>query len=307
MNAAWTLAPGEDWVQAEPAGGDWCRLVSDGLHRLDDDVPILLELPPDWSAAPASALALHDTAGARWRLLPAAAHHARLQSLADCRAELQQRWRMVLAGWLADSVLHELRNPLNALVLQRDLLERGLMQVVSRGTADAASLEKSLSRLVVIRERLQELHVRQNVAVGLWLVQEQPAAPAAQPLLGTLEQLVRVLRSRCSQAEVRLEGEFPAVPEGAALPVAPALPLVMAALLCLAADRADATAVSFDARLVGKDLQLRLPVVVPAGSLAALLGLKTEAGLRGCIATMIDAPLDLRFTPGLLQVSMALR
>jgi signal transduction histidine kinase len=194
------------WLRAPLPDAPLCRAQPDHLARVCSHetlaaTPALLAAlcAP---ATPGAMLLAYDSSGAAWRLLhagDAAQPLWRVQALAESRARLHQRLRGVLAQQLLECVLHELRNPLNALGLHADLIARLL------GGGDPAAAPRALSSVEVIKERLGELRRRQDAALALWL--GDPAQPGGAALAPLVEHSLRLLRGHASLHQVRLHGE----------------------------------------------------------------------------------------------------
>ncbi len=154
-------------------------------------------------AAAGEMLVAYDSSGEAWRLRHAgAAGEMRLwqaQSVNDSRARLYSTLRGLLAQRLTECVLHELRNPLNALSLHADLLARLLLE--------GAQVERSLPSVEVIRHRVGDLRKRQDAAVMLWLGDAALAEAAGSDLAEIVDSSLRLLRGHLALQEVRLRSE----------------------------------------------------------------------------------------------------
>lgn len=176
------------------------RLLREG-HPLAASPALLAQL-----AAPGQAgatIAAWDSSGTAWRLRRAAVDAVqplwRIQSIDDSRERLLVALRGLLGRRLTGSVLHELRGPLNALSLHRDLIER-----VLAGGDLAASAPRLQGSAGVIRERLRDLAQRQDAAVALWLGEPVPGGVELKRLV---EDSLRLLRGHLSLQEVLLRSE----------------------------------------------------------------------------------------------------
>lgn len=240
MTATEMLAPAAGRL---PAHWHTAAMPEAALYRLEAgrlvcgaaDAPIALtealyaSLPESASTATLAA----SGGGVLWRLRPVSTGAAplwQLQSLDESRRLLGLRLRAVLASRLSTQILHDLRNPMNALSLHADLLAR-LLEVPQ-------GVERAGGSLKVVRERLKDLSARQTEMVSLWLspIDADVRELGLQPLI---EDTLRMMRSHFSLRELRvhcaglerLEG-WPRVRFGARVR------LVLIALLLLASDQA---------------------------------------------------------------------
>jgi signal transduction histidine kinase len=184
-----------------------------------------------------------DKNAAYWRLRRLPGWPADLwlvQSLAESRRLLLQNFRAVLASRLASSLLHELRNPLNALGLQSDLLTRML-----KPAATPEAVAQAAGRVSQMKERLRDLLDRQNSMAGLWLSEPADAPPLDLPLL--LDETLRLLRSYGSQREVRMQAQdLPALGSGTLRLDSMTFRIVLLAIGVLAVDSAATSSIGGD-------------------------------------------------------------
>ena len=183
------------------------------------------------SAASNVVVFAEDPQGDPWRLRRVANSDCfEVQSLAASRRGCLQQLRSILAAQLSGSLLHELRNPLNALGLQCDLLGRALASPLALD-----SQTQLVARVAQMRERLRHLLENQNALVASWLAELDPSITAEPSAV--IEDALRLLRSYGSQREVQLRGEqLEALAAIGPLPDALRLRLVITALAVLAVD-----------------------------------------------------------------------
>lgn len=181
------------------------RLIRGERHESIPASPTLLARL-NRPAAVGEVLVAYDTSGEAWRLRHAgdagAGAETRLwlaQAVNDSRARLFSTLRGVLAAQLTECVLHELRNPLNALSLHADLMARVL--------AGGGAVERALPSIEVIKQRVGDLRRRQDAAVALWL--GDPAQPemASAELRAVVDDSLRLVRGHLALQEVRLRSE----------------------------------------------------------------------------------------------------
>lgn len=284
------------WLEAPMPDAAACLALPDRLVRLDHApvsvTPQLLQALTAGGAAGRILLA-GDSSGETWRLrhdgTAGTAQLWRLQSLPDSRLQLFLRLRGVLAPELAGRVQHELRNPLNALSLHADLIDR----LLQKDGGGAAALAPSVA---VIRQRLRELERRQDAALALWLAPPE-AAEAPQSLRGAVDEALRLLRGHLSQQNVRVHGEHLAPLDAVRLrgPAAPVQLSLIALLLMAAAGAREYPAADGGARIdltgAGGALELQAP----------LDGRPLGGALGDCGTTEVLAGLALLLEPaGLL-------
>ncbi|MDB5987090.1 MAG: sensor histidine kinase [Nevskia sp.] len=229
----------QHWLAAALPWAQVCQLQGSGLLQLASGATTKVSAPLRQAlqdtAATARTIVVVDKAGAPWRLRRAAGKPSDLwllQSLVDSRRIALQNFRSAFAARLADSLLHELRNPLNALGLQCDLLGRTL-----KISTNADVLAQVTGRVSQMKERLRDLLERQNSMVGLWL---SAADPEVRLELATLvDETLRLLRSYGSQREVRLQADDLAALRDVATPGdGVAIRIVLIAIGLLAIDSA---------------------------------------------------------------------
>jgi signal transduction histidine kinase len=185
-----------------------------------------------------------DSSGEPWRLRRCGLGQGpamwRFQSLEHSRCRLAERLRMALAPRLAAQVLHELRNPMNAMSLHADLLVRTVAKAedpVQRARAEAS--------VQVIRARLADLNQRQDAMVALWLTLAQSGtmAPAGQTLSAVVENALQLLRGLYALHGVMLRTEnLDRITAIADRPASQHFQLVLIALLTAACETAAAHA-----------------------------------------------------------------
>jgi len=195
------------WREAPLPGAALLLARRDRLIRADRHEPVaaapalLARLAA--AAGDGDVVVAYDSSGAAWRLRHAgAAGELQLwqaQSLDDSRARLFSRLRGMLGQQLSESVLHELRNPLNALSLHADLMARLL--------SGSAQLERAQPSLDVIKQRVGDLRRRQDAAVGFWLGDAALAEAACADLRHVVEDSLRLLRGHLALQDVRLRSE----------------------------------------------------------------------------------------------------
>lgn len=213
-----------------------------------------------------------DAAGEPWRLRPGAASAGAgawlVQALHRSRLEILSGLRSRMTTRLAPSVLHELRNPLNALTLHCDLLGRSLKKPAADAGAQAAA------RLAQMKERLKDLNQRQDAVGLLWLAApEEDSAPC--PFATLLDESLRLLRNECARRELRMSPETLAVLDPVVVGsgrVAFQLALLAAGLWAI-----DAHAAQVDAAreirlrgMPGPALELQAPIAAPRARDSAL-------------------------------------
>jgi signal transduction histidine kinase len=166
--------------------------------------PELLEiLSADGS--PGQIIFARDASGETWRFrrrwAAGQAQLWQLQSLEDSRERLHVRLRSLLGSRLVDRVLHELRNPLNAVSLHADLLERILQE-----TPPAELRQRASPSVEVIKRRLQELRRLQDAAALRWLAGADPEG-APTGFGAVVADSVRLLRGGFSLQNISLRAE----------------------------------------------------------------------------------------------------
>jgi signal transduction histidine kinase len=175
------------------------QLIRADLHQPTAASPALLARLTA-AAGRGEMLVAYDSSAEAWRLRHAgAAGDAQLwqlQSVADSRARLFSSLRGVLAQQLTEAVLHELRNPLNAMSLHADLMVRVLS---ANGLA-----QRMLPSVDVIKQRVGDLRGRQDAAVRLWLGDATLAEAACADLAVVVDESLRLLRSHLALHDVRL-------------------------------------------------------------------------------------------------------
>jgi len=204
LPSADAAAPPPHWHEAPLLNARLLLARREQLIRADQQEPaaaspaLLARL-----TAPASRgemLVAYDSSDEAWRLRHAGvAADTQLwlaQSVADSRSRLFSSLRDMLAQRLTESVLHELRNPLNALSLHADLIARLL--------AGDGSAERALPSVEVIKQRVGDLRRRQDAAVALWLGDAALAEAACADLAAVVDDSVRLLRSHLALQDVRL-------------------------------------------------------------------------------------------------------
>lgn len=228
--------PPPPWLPHAPLpGAALCLLRAGELHRIGHAEavaasPALLAALAVPAAESGATLLAYDSSGAAWRLRHAAQDVWLMQSVADSRARLLAGLRTVLARELADRVLHELRNPLNALSLHTDLIARLLPSDDKPG--DPGRARPSVN---VVKQRAGDLRQRQDAAVALWLDGPPPADGKEGGLGQITEESLRLLRGHLSLQEVRLRGVALDCIGEVALPGSPApVQIALIALLYIA-------------------------------------------------------------------------
>ncbi|MDB5976837.1 MAG: sensor histidine kinase [Nevskia sp.] len=208
LPAADAAAAPAHWLQAPlPNAPLWLarqdRLIRGERHESIPVSPALLA-HLNRPAAVGEVLIAYDTSGEAWRLRHAGDSGAETrlwlaQALNDSRARLFSGLRSVLAMQLTECVLHELRNPLNALSLHADLMARVL--------AGGGAVERALPSVEVIRQRVGDLRRRQDAAVALWLGDAAQPEMASADLRAVVDDSLRLVRGHLALQEVRLRSE----------------------------------------------------------------------------------------------------
>lgn len=208
LPAADLAAAPEHWRHAPlPNAPLWLarqdRLIRGEHHESVPASPTLLARL-NRPAAVGEVLVAYDTSGEAWRLRHAgdAGAETRLwlaQAVTDSRARLFSTLRSVLATQLTECVLHELRNPLNALSLHADLMARVL--------AGGGPVERALPSVEVIKQRVGDLRKRQDAAVALWLGDAAQPEMANADLRAVVDESLRLARGHLALQEVRLRSE----------------------------------------------------------------------------------------------------
>jgi signal transduction histidine kinase len=197
--SSWLLAPMPDASLYQLREAVLCALDGAGEFRLSDALSSRFEtaLPTD------EILIARDSDGVFWRLRRLGAPNGlrlwRLQSIEDTRKRLLDRLRITLAPRVATHLLHDLRNPMNALSLHADLAA----QILAMRGGTAAESERMASSLRIIKERLRDLQGLQNRAVALWLG-IPPEASAATTAGAVFSETLRLLRGILARPQVHL-------------------------------------------------------------------------------------------------------
>jgi hypothetical protein len=197
--SSWLLAPMPDASLYLLREATLCALDGAGEFRLSDALLSRFEaaLPTD------DMLIARDSDGMYWRLrrlsAPDGLHLWRLQSIEDTRKRLLDRLRTALAPRVATHLLHDLRNPMNALSLHADLAA----QILAMRGGTAVESERMASSLRIIKERLRDLQGLQNRAVALWLG-TPPEASSATTTGAVISETLRLLRGILARPQVNL-------------------------------------------------------------------------------------------------------
>lgn len=287
LQAAATIAASAPahWYSAPLLQAPLYESDADGLRGVDS--PLRIAVAPALNvtllATTAGGIVIAQAAdGGIWRLqrVPVTAVLWRVQALDESRRAGFLALRAAAAARLTAQVLHELRNPMNALSLHGDLLGRLL-------TPGAPVHERAGNSLKVIRDRLQDLGSRQNHAVQFWLGDFDAADEPPVAIAFVVDEVLRLLRGLFVLGEIRLNGTSLDVLDTAARPRSgAALRLALIVLLLSAYDRA-CNAAQGDAREVRLHVStdgagLMLACEAPCGLLqvpdvAAQLALLLEA------------------------------
>jgi signal transduction histidine kinase len=239
---------------------------------------------------------LADNTGEPWRLRRCAGGTAavmwRFQSLEHSRCRLLERLRAALAPKLAAQVLHELRNPMNALSLHADLLVRTLPK-----TEDAVQRARAEASVQVIKTRLADLSQRQDAMVALWLSLSQPGLQSpASTVAAVLENSLQLLRGLYALHDVMLRVEdLDRITAGPELPATQNLHLVLIALLAMACESAARNPEPAREVLLqvieGPEarLQLELGPTVDGTTLAAALGADRHDGALAGLSLLLES------------------
>jgi hypothetical protein len=315
-------APPWYWRQAPLPDAPLYLTKQDGLQRLGGHQPPAAVSPALLAAlgdagAGGDLLVAEDSSGSAWRLRRAGCAGAsqcwQLQELRDSRSRLLAGLRALLAPQLSGSVLHELRNPLNALSLHADLITR-LLPAEGR----ALQAERLTASVDVIKQRLRELSARQDAAVALWF--EQPAKTSPPVDLGRLvEASLRLIRGYMSLQELRLRGEALQLLGGVLIDGQHAATLqlvLLAALLmaCAGAKRTPAASGGGDVMLLASaadgGLSLELQSALDGETLARELADTDGDGLLATFALLLQPAgiaVDAPAQQGLLRLTFAAR
>jgi signal transduction histidine kinase len=297
MDAALHLASDPDaakaWLDAPMPGAAVCTLEVDTLTdplgarqlRLGGDLTRRL------SAVAGTHLA-QDAQGALWRLRilgPAKGPQLwQLQSLAQSRFQLAALLRATLAQRLAGHVLHELRNPLNAVSLYTDVLG---MLVPKAAQADAQ--DKAATALKSIKDRVQELNLRQQTSMVVWTGQEDVEPPV--PVSTIWRDVTRLIGAHLTLKTIPLRGQgLEAVEQCGLMCPRPLLALAWISLLMMGADAAalhpEGAAdrhVGLAARVSGGSLQIHHRGPLEPASLGAALGPVDSAVAAAALALLL--------------------
>ncbi len=197
--------PAPQWLLAAMPDADVYLLREGRMHPLDGHC--VLGLSPqllnrvDTQGRTGDILVAKDADSGYWRLRHIAAPDNlciwRIQSLHDSRERLRDRLRTALAPRVADHVLHDLRNPMNALSLNVDLVTQIL--TLGSGTTESTRVTSSLR---IIKDRLRDLQTLQNHMVALWL-----SAPSDIPTTAgqVIKDTLRQLRGLLMLSQTRLD------------------------------------------------------------------------------------------------------
>ena len=244
-------------------------------------------------AAEGEQLLACDSSAATWRLRHIAAAGAaqlwQAQSLADSRTQLYSNLRGAVARRLTEAVLHELRNPLNALSLHTDLMQRLL--------SGGQPVERVLPSLEVMRQRVGDLRKRQDAAVALWLGDAELDESQGAGLGGVIEDSLRLLRGHMALHEVRLRSAELELIGAARLRggVAHTRLVLMALLLMASAGAGQYRAadgsgeVLLQAAVEGPSLVLELQAPLDGQALAREVADTDSAGLLAALALLLDS------------------
>jgi len=187
-----------------------CRLAGSTLIPLEPGEPFTLtrHLADALLAAArvGAVLFANDAGGGAWRLrlcnAPEPMSIWQVQTIEASRLAVFARLRAMLASCMAGHVLHDLRNPMNALSLHAEMLTR---------IADADDLLPQRSRIQSgsrsVKERLAELQIRQNAAFGLWLADPSFEEVGTTRAGSCMESVLRLAGGYFAMQEVRLELE----------------------------------------------------------------------------------------------------
>lgn len=244
MDAELHLAPDSSatgaWLEAPMPGAVACGVESKGL--CDRDRSRRFALHGDLyrrlgGAAATKTLLAQDQQGQLWRIRPCGGPEAGagflLQSLAESRFSLAALLRSAMAQRLAGHVLHELRNPLNALSLYTDVLNMLLPRA-----GDPGALEKAATALKSIKERLQELTLRQQATVVLWCGEDRLESPI--PISAIWRDVSRLMAAFLTLKTIPLQSQGLELLEQCPLACPRALlALAWIGLLMMAADAAE--------------------------------------------------------------------
>lgn len=239
LPAGWWLTAPMPAAALYALAGDHLRcLHADGTNiRLADGLRQALAV--DGPAR--QTLAATDAAGASWRLRRSGRLDAlavwQVQAVDETRRHLLRNLRSTLSARLSGLVLHELRNPLNALSLHAGLMSSLLAQ------AGAAPAERLLPSARLMRERLADLEARQSDMVSLWLADAERSEAEAVSVAQLAEDTVRFMRGQFAASTVQVQPQGLAPLAGWPAPASPVrLKLSLIALLLMACDAAAGSA-----------------------------------------------------------------
>jgi len=192
-HAHWLIAamPDADWH----VGTDAQLLPLDGACALALTSALLAQMQ---ALQPGQTLLAHEQ-DTVWRLRRVAAPDAQslwvAQPLAVSRERCFQQLRSHLGERLAPQILHELRNPMNALSLHTDLLGRLIAMPEAAERAGASAR--------VLRDRQRDLTARHDALVALWLA---PVAHGDEQTMRTLVAgALRMVRNYGSLRDIRMQ------------------------------------------------------------------------------------------------------
>lgn len=282
------------WDKAPLPAAPLCRARHDGLYGIGKALSVRASatlLAALGSHGPDGAMLMAvESSGAVWRFRRAGSmaddQYWQVQALSESRRRLFAGLRGALAARLSDSVLHELRGPLNAVSLHADLIRR----MLPAGQAPMPAVRVAAS-VDVIKQRLGELGRRQDATAALWL--EDPAVNAQPlPAIGTvIESSLRLVRAYLSTQEVQLRSESLPLLANPGLKAChpPSLQLVLLAALLLACagtrrnqGNEGGKAITLAAASSAKGLTFELRSSLDAGSLAPEVA---DTDLDGLLAT----------------------
>jgi len=181
------------WQRTVMPEAGWYWLQADRLRAVQGDGALELNAALRGElerAAPGATVIASDRDEVIWRLrkidsVPVGNDALwQAQTLVESRSRLFCDLRGRLASRLSSQLLHDLRNPVNALSLHADLLAR----LVAMPEAE----DRATASLRVIRERIGELTRRQDALVSLWLA--PPACGADASMQRLVENAVRLAR-----------------------------------------------------------------------------------------------------------------
>jgi signal transduction histidine kinase len=276
-------------------------LADTGLqgYEVEHAVPLSPALAERLRAKSVSGDTFHvsDASGEPWRLrrcgLGAGPGMWRFQSIDHSRCRLMERLRIALAPRLAAQVLHELRNPMNAMSLHADLLARTIPK-----TEDPVQRARAEASVQVIKTRLADLNQRQGTMVALWLALANPegvGAVSGLTVAAIFENSLQLLRGLFALHNVVLRTEnVDRITAGPDRTASQHLHLVLIALLaaaCESASRMRSTTTEVLLQVVDgpeDSIMIELGPMVDSGELGLALGASGHVDALAGLALLLE-------------------